>query len=208
MVVGKWLPFPLFHSALFELLILLDWNSPSPKKSLPKKFHAGSCFRSLHAVGRGQTLRKHQLFGGYRCSILVWVPVVSLFRGGCSFTGFSGRILPKAPLNSWDLTLFWVGFGGFFDPDLFGILPKPPANLGEDDEATNPLHFKRWYGWGTKKTQTTWQFLVTFLECFSDPNSNVHGLKITWSDRWPSRRKIGGQGAEKGRNKHHWLSVI
>ena len=71
MVVGKWLPFPLFHSALFELLILLDWNSPSPKKSLPKKFHAGSCFRSLHAVGRGQTLRKHQLFGGYRCSILV-----------------------------------------------------------------------------------------------------------------------------------------
>lgn len=57
----------------------------------------------------------------------------SLFGGGCSFTGFPAEFLPKAPR----LDTFLGGFRWFFGPDFFGILPKRPANLGEDDEAAN-----------------------------------------------------------------------
>lgn len=44
----------------------------------------------------------------------------------------------------------------------------------EDDEAAN-LRISSADMGGEKKTPTTWQFLATFLECFSDPNSKVVG---------------------------------
>ena len=61
----------------------------------------------------------------------------SLFGGGCSFTGFQRQNFAKSAIEFMRLDPFLGGFRWFFDPDFIGILPKPPANLGEDDEAAN-----------------------------------------------------------------------
>ena len=90
----------------------------------------------------------------------------SLFGGGCSSQVFRQNFA-KSAIEFMRLDPFLGGFRWFFDPDFFGILPNPPANLREDDEATN-LRISSADMGGEKKRQLPgnslrpfWNVLVT-----------------------------------------------